>query len=111
MKKEIIDGEEITCWDWGEDGYFDRYTVVYHSNTLFGVHNGKRCLFVCYVGMSEHPYHPQGFGQHEEMPLHLVRHGGGLGKRIMFADLPPDCQKLVRRDIASSKKEETTCSQ
>lgn len=69
---------------------FDRYTVVFshaHSFGFQGVTVG--------VGMSEHPYHPQGFGQHFEYPNHPVQSGG---KRISFNDLPPDCKRLVIDD-------------
>jgi hypothetical protein len=64
----------------------DRYTVAYLDTEVNGTCFG--------VGMSEHPYHPQGFGQHTDMKL-----GRHLGKRIAFKSLPPDCQKLVESDM------------
>lgn len=65
----------------------DRYTVVYLD---FPAKDG------CYeaVGMSAAPFHPQGFCQHTEaLP------GEHLGAEIGFADLPKDCQTVVRKDL------------
>ena len=85
----------------------DRYTVVYtgrYRNYTGGV--------FLYIGMSEHPCHPQGFGQHGESPTQIdVRPGsyGGppvgktchLGRRILFRDLPNDCKDLVIRELCN----------
>jgi len=52
--------------------------------------------------MSGSPASPQGVGLHGDMPLHAVAYrgrGGAFEKRIAFADLPPDCQVAVLRDI------------
>ena len=66
----------------------DRYTVVYMN-----IQEGPG-LYGC-RGMSEHPFHPQGFGMYgSAMP------GRHLGKRIAFEQLPQDCQKLVEQDLA-----------
>jgi hypothetical protein len=62
----------------------DRYTVVY----LDRPGHDKRVL-EC-LGMSDRPFHPQGFGQHD-----CCIRGRYLGKRILFSDLPPDCQKAA----------------
>jgi hypothetical protein len=40
--------------------------------------------------------HPQGFGQHGRGLI-----GKHNGKRIKFEELPPDCQRLVMRDLES----------
>lgn len=77
----------IRCYDNGGET-FDRYTVVFTR--------GKRC----YLGMSQHPAHPQGYGMHGEWPkgeAPIDRLGGysHLGKKIKFSDLPEDCQKAV----------------
>ena len=65
----------------------DRYTAVY-----MGWPEG-RGLYAA-RGMSEHPCHPQGFGQFcSAMP------GRHLGKRITFAELPTDCQRLIQSDL------------
>ena len=78
----------IRCYDNG-GATFDRYTVVFTR--------GKRC----YLGMSENPFHPQGFGQHGEwrkgensIDYPIYSH---LGKKIKFVDLPKDCQKAVKQ--------------
>lgn len=73
---------------------FDRYTVVYTGN----YRRTPRCQHQ-YVGMSENPFHPQGFGQHGEsddvIDYPSYKH---LGKKIKWEDLPPNCQKLVIQD-------------
>lgn len=78
----------IRCYDNGGETA-DRYTVVY-----------TRTADYFYVGMSENPYHPQGFGQHGEGkdgPIDRPKYAH-LGKRISFHDLPAECRKLVRSD-------------
>ena len=91
-------------------GSFDRYTAAYlapQSNT-----GGQRWFW--YRGMSAHPSDPQGFGcsgESDGFPVDvdtskshwLPRLGrrNHLGKRILFADLPPDCQRLVVQDLIS----------
>jgi len=100
-KHELINGHPISCWDSGDD-YFDRFTVVYLDTQD---ERGR----VQYLGMSTHPFHPQGFGNHGEMPIHKVAYcgrGGAFTKRIQFADLPPDCQRAVLQDLET--EEETT---
>lgn len=79
----------IEVYDAGDDGVYDRYTVVFLKEP-----ERQEDMFAC-VGMSEHPFHPQGFGQHS-----TAMRGPHLGKVISFDQLPPDCQKLVRRDLA-----------
>lgn len=65
----------------------DRYTVIYDLPE-----NGRNCFWS--IGMSENPFHPQGFGQHgAAMP------GSHLGEKIKFIQLPTDCQKLVNQDL------------
>lgn len=87
MKTEIINGQRIACYDNGGKTV-DRFTVVYLDQP-------ERSLKTfAAVGMNSAPFHPQGFGQHcTAMP------GRHLGKRIPFASLPADCQKLVNRDL------------
>ena len=87
MKKEYINNVEIRCYDNGGKT-FDRYTVVYMS--FLDSRNNYSC-----VGMSEHPFHAQGFGQHSS-----AKPGRHLGRRINFEELPPDCQKLVKQDLS-----------
>jgi hypothetical protein len=65
---------------------FDRYTVYF--DTVDKMASGKR-FYECF-GMSERPFHPQGFGQHS--CGQLGRHNG---KKIEFGKLPDDCRKAV----------------
>jgi hypothetical protein len=106
----------VRCYDNGGRS-FDRYTVLL---------TGKAPVLRCgnqteypYIGMSEHPFHPQGFGQHggHSQPVDTLRPGKSgwfwppamgrknhLGKRIPFSELPPDCQKLVIMDYKQAWK-------
>ena len=84
--------KKIRCYDNGSET-FDRYTVVYTGNYKG---RGGWCH---YIGMSENPYHPQGFGQHGESPDVIDRPKyAHLGKKIAFEGLPPDCQSAVIND-------------
>jgi len=87
MKTELIHGSPVRIYDNGGKT-FDRYTAIYMEFP-----ENKRGLFSA-RGMSEHPAHPQGFGQWcSAVP------GRHLGKRIAFADLPEDCRKVIVSDI------------
>lgn len=91
----------VRCYDNGGKT-FDRFTVVF--TRLQGKVKRGTCL---YVGMSAEPFHPQGFGQHGEAAHAIDRpRYSHLGKRIDFAKLPADCQKLVRQTYSElwSKK-------
>lgn len=66
----------------------DRFTSVYMDSP-----ERQPGMYEC-IGMSENPFHPQGFGMHSSaMP------GAHLGKRIRFDDLPDACKRLLCRDI------------
>lgn len=66
---------------------WDRYTVVYMTMPEY-----RPGTFFS-VGMSERPFDPQGFGQHDAaMP------GRHLGRRITFDQLPHDCQLVMLSD-------------
>ena len=83
----------VRCYDNGGKTY-DQYTVVYTGH--YTHKTGRQHWSVC---MSEHPFHPQGVGMHNEYPYQIDRPSyGHLGKRIKFDDLPEDCQKLVLQD-------------
>lgn len=91
-------------YDNGESA--DRYTAVYLAPMI--QKDGTRYTPDCfsYVGMDANPFHPQGFGQHGEsdrgpvdFPHCRLGRRNHLGKRIRFADLPPDCQRLVVQDL------------
>ncbi len=83
-----FDESRIQVFDAG-DSILDRYTVVYMDAPV----PRKSGLFEG-VGMNARPFHPLGFGQHEECAP-----GEHLGKKISFAELPKDCRKLVLRDL------------
>lgn len=68
--------------------YRDRYTAVFIHKPCF-----KSKKFDC-LGMSEHPFHPQGVGQ-----MTSGQDGEHLGRRITFQDLPQDCQRLLVRRV------------
>lgn len=74
----------------------DRYAVIF----THAVQDSRDTGRVYYsVFMSERPFSPQGFGQHDCKPYRYdIPSYKHLGKRITFSDLPPDCQKLVRSD-------------
>ena len=89
----------IRCYDNGVSA--DRYTVVFT-----GHYRGKGDFQ--YLAMSALPFHPQGVGQHGSSQTQIDVNESGfapaigrknhLGKRIAFADLPPDCKQLVMQD-------------
>lgn len=71
---------------------FDRYTVVFTGN-----YKGRDGCH--YLGMSENPTHPQGFGQHGWSQEIIDRPTyGHLGKKVKFEDLPEKCQKVILND-------------
>ena len=65
---------------------FDRFTAVYLDQPE---HQPR--TFAC-VGMSERPFHPQGFGQHSTAML-----GRHLGKIITRDSLPQDCRLILKQ--------------
>lgn len=65
----------------------DRFTVYYDEKERNGYYSGR--------GMSESPFHPQGFGQC--CTGQLGRHNG---KRIALEALPFDCQAAISQDLA-----------
>ena len=88
-------------------GSIDRFTAVY-LRPLTDQKTGSPIAWE-YAAMNSYPFHPQGFGQHGETrngPADWPRipslgRRNHLGKRIRFADLPPDCQRLVVQDLIS----------
>ena len=97
----------VRCYDNGGKT-FDRYTVVFSGHYRKSQKSGGMRDAFQYVGMSEHPFHPQGFGQHGESERQIDVNKSGfapaigrsnhLGNRILFVELPADCQKFVLRD-------------
>lgn len=68
---------------------FDRYTVLFMDQP----ENRPGCYAA--LGMSDRPFHPQGFGQHT-----VAMPGRHLGRRIELQDLPEDCRRLVAQNLA-----------
>jgi hypothetical protein len=87
MKTEIVNEKRIKCYD-NCGKTIDRYTVVY----LDEIECDFKKLYSA-RGMSSSPFHPQGFGCFTSAQL-----GNHLGKRVLFSNLPIDCQKLVIQD-------------
>lgn len=80
----------------------DRYTVIFT-----GHYTQKTGGYHWSVGMSGAPFHPQGVCMHSEDEFQLdcpwppaVGRKNHLGKRILFDDLPPDCQRVVLSDYS-----------
>lgn len=95
----------VRCYDNGgldtKHGTFDRYTVVFTGKYMsIGIPKGIRQPYGYeYLGMSEHPFHPQGFGQHGEDTKPIDRPSySHLGKKISFDQLPEDCKLAVLQD-------------
>lgn len=66
---------------------FDRFTAVFLDQP-----ERQPGTFAA-LGMSDHPFHPQGFGQHcTAMP------GRHLGRRINRGELPQDCRILLKQE-------------
>lgn len=66
---------------------FDQYTIINTDPDLL-----TRNRHPSY-GASEHPFHPQGFGQYSEVNREIVV--SFLGKEVDLEDLPEDVQKLA----------------
>jgi hypothetical protein len=85
----------IRCYDNGGRS-FDRYTVVFT-----GRYTHKTGGAFLYLGMSENPFHPQGFGQHGESQQRIdYPKYSHIGKPIPFNALPEKCRELVLADYA-----------
>lgn len=90
----------IRAYDAGGTG--DRYTVIFTGR--YRHRTGGQFLV---LGMSAHPFHPQGVGMHMSHAEQIDAPAGWapaigrrchLGRRIPFDELPPDCQRLVLSD-------------
>lgn len=81
----------ILCFR-SDEPVVDKYTIVY-LNTL-----DPRSRRVMYLAANDHPFRPQGFGQHGEMPLANTT-PKILGTQIPFTSLPSDIQKAVQQDL------------
>jgi len=64
---------------------FDRYTAVFLPSRMGSTY--------CYIGMSENPTHPQGFGQHGELSHSYLIDNDDT--EITVDDLPERAKALV----------------
>lgn len=94
----------VRCYDNG-GATFDRFTVVFT-----GRYRHKTLGSQLYVGMSENPYSPCGFGQHGESIDSIDTPSySHLGKKIAFDALPDDCKALVIADYCDLWDISGTC--
>lgn len=82
---------------------FDRYTCIFINQNV--MQEGYEGL-VWYVGMSENPYHPQGFGQHGEIQIpvgyssdEIAIEFAHLGQQIKISELPEKAKQLVIQEL------------
>lgn len=78
---------------------FDRYTVFYCA-PVYGTRYAD--MWLGYRGMSENPFHPQGFGIYGEMQAHdvaLYRYRNSH-RACKWSDLPERVKQCVRQDLA-----------
>ena len=76
----------------------DRYLVIY--TPLYYNHCANKPTFPN-LSMSGAPYHPQGISLHGETVGYRITGGWGTGQKVIgFDDLPADCQRVVREDLA-----------
>jgi hypothetical protein len=84
--------KKVRIYDSG-DSHLDRYTAVYMDQPEGdGLFSGR--------GMSEDPFHPQGFGQ-----MTTAMPGRHLGKRMKFEDLSKPCQRLIAQDLQDEEEQ------
>ena len=74
----------------------DRYTVLYDYSGM-GAERAwyERERKAPARVMSAYPFHPQGIGLYVDCQ---VWDRAALGRKIRYADLPPDCRKCVEND-------------
>jgi hypothetical protein len=87
--KTIKSIKDVRIYDNGGETA-DRFSVCFPWDIVEGT------AFVACVGMSEAPYHPQGFCQHC-----TALEGEHLGKRIDYVDLNDDCARVIREELAA----------
>lgn len=93
MKNTIlVNGKRYVCKVYDTPEFFDRYTAVFKAR------KGTRGLYWPYLGMSENPFNPLGFGQHGELTEPPASH---LGKRVDFDKLPEDVKKCIIQELTA----------
>lgn len=80
----------LACYDNGGRS-FDRFTILYGA-PVWHPDMGRN---VPYLAASAYPFHPQGFGQHGEMP---AANRSALGRKVRWRDLPADVQRAAIQD-------------
>lgn len=93
---------DLRCYDNGGKT-FDRYTILpprWARAEWQESRSGESILWHA-LGASEHPFHPQGFGQHTRAVA-----GPHLGARTPFGQLPADVQRFAR-DAFDIQEEKT----
>jgi hypothetical protein len=87
---------QVSCYDNGGKS-LDRYTVIYNEHPLTRKIITHRKAMQGYnaVSMDHRPSYPfSGICQHC-----VAVKGRHLGKRILFENLPLDCQTVVKNDL------------
>lgn len=88
----------------------DRFTL-YDTKPMKHGYFGTTVL---YIGFSENPYHPQGFGQHGETTVSQLRElkqelrnkgSSNIGKVAKLKDLPEKAQKFAKSFMDSQLKD------
>ena len=79
-------------FDTGADGVFDRYTIAFKGYRVHG-----HGMVYPYLASSDYPFHPQGYGMHEESKEFVT--GKHLGKRVRFESLPDSVKKFILVNI------------
>ncbi len=92
MGSDDVDGCDVRVYDNGGET-FDRYTIVVEN---------PETLEQSWLGSSEDPFYPSGFGQHLGTTGE-IQEGDHLGKRIPFSELPAKVQKFVKQDAEVMK--------
>jgi hypothetical protein len=90
----------IRCYDNGGETA-DRYTVVFtgNYNNIGKPKRTRKISNFMYLGMSDNPFHPQGFGQHGDSPTLIDKPSyKHLGKKIPYYKLSSHAQLLVMQD-------------
>ncbi|QBP14412.1 hypothetical protein DDF84_032345 (plasmid) [Cupriavidus metallidurans] len=86
LSVEAVISKQVRLYDNGGKT-LDRYTAVYlFDRERTGMYGAR--------GMNESPFH--GIGAYCS-----AAPGRHLGRRVSLADLPSDCQRLVRTDVGS----------
>lgn len=91
MEKKIeFFPEDVVCFDNGGKT-LDRFTIIYKKMKCRGKYQ--------YLGASENPSSPLGFGQHGEIETYNAAKLRNVGKKVAFETLPILVQNAVKQDF------------